>query len=139
MATGNIDAQVPSKILGEWRIYEMTTDRFYKNFESDSIYLFSKEDRGNNQAAGVKNALNQGFQMFSGSTLTIEKDHTIIFGFPGMTPEKQKFTFNTKLALLFIGSSDKLDTMKLTPAKFLVFDMSDEYERKIFTFRRRSN
>ena len=139
IATENITGQVPSKIIGEWHVYEMTTDRFYKNFVSDSICLFSSEDQGKYKTDEVKSALAQVFQLFSGSSLTIEKNNTIIFNLPGLNPEKEKFTFNSKLSLLSIGSSHKLDTMKLTQDKLLVFVLSDEYEKKIFTFRRKSN
>ncbi len=134
-----IMCQVPSNLIGEWNIFEMTTDRFYKNFEKDSVYLFLKEDRENIQTNEVKSAITQTFYFFSKMSLTIEQDNTILMNLPGMTTSKEKFTYNPKLSILSFSTGNKLDTLKLTENGLLNFDMSDEYEKKIISYKHKSN
>ena len=139
ITTENVLCQSTSKIIGEWRIYEMTTDRLYKNFETDSIYLFSEADQENFKNPEVRKGLSQTFNMLSNNFITIDSDSSLIFNFPGMPVGKEKFTYDPEKSILSIGSPGNLVKLKFIQNEILVMDLSDEYETNKITFKRKKD
>lgn len=139
ITTVNVLCQSTIKIIGEWRIYEMTTDRLYKNFETDSIYLFSEADQENFKNPEVRKGLSQTFNMLSNNFITIDSDSSLIFNFPGMPAGKEKFTYDPEKSTLSLGSPGNLVKLKFIQNEILVMDLSDEYETNKITFKRKKD
>ena len=139
IAVESILCQSTKKIIGEWKIFEMRTDRFYNNFETDSIYLFSKEDQENFKNPEIRNNITQITSMLSNSSIIIESDSVLVFNFAGMPAGKEKYRYDSEQSLLYIGTSLNSDSLKLTKDEMLEMDLSDEYETNKITFKRRKD
>jgi hypothetical protein len=139
IATENILCQANTKIVGEWRIFEMTSDRFYKNFETDSIYLFSKEDQENFKNPAIRKNITHITSMLSNNSIIIESDSVLVFNFTGMPAIKEKFTYDSEQSILYIGIPPNSNSLKLAKNEILELDLSDEYETNKFTFKRKKD
>ena len=139
IAIESILCQSTKKIFGEWKIFEMRTDRFYNNFETDSIYLFSKEDQENFKNPEIRNNITQITSMLSNSSIIIESDSVLVFNFVGMPAGKEKYRYDSEQSILYIGTSLNSDSLKLTKDEMLEMDLSDEYETNKITFKRRKD
>ncbi|WP_026897642.1 hypothetical protein [Daejeonella oryzae] len=129
--------QTNAAIFGEWKVYEMTTSRMYKNFQTDSISIFSKEDQEKFKSEEVRIVLSQTFEMLSNGSIFIHSDNTIVFKFPGMNAEKQQFTYHPNLSVLLVGKAPKLDTIQLTQNGLLRMNLGDGSENGSVTFKRK--
>ena len=117
----------------------MRTDRFYNNFETDSIYLFSKEDQENFKNSEIRNNITQITSMLSNSSIIIESDSVLVFNFVGMPAGKEKYRYDSEQSLLYIGTSPNSNPLKLTKDEMLEMDLGDEYETNKITFKRRKD
>ena len=125
-------------IAGEWKLLEMNTDRLFINFQTDSIYLFDKDDQEKYSTNELKHKLIQDFALFSQYTIRFERDSTYTIDFMGQIV-KGFYKFNPELSQISIqesGNTVKSDTLKLTSKGLMEHDMSDDYEKKIMTFKR---
>jgi hypothetical protein len=116
----------------------MNTDRLFINFQTDSIYLFDKDDQEKYSTNELKHKLIQDFALFSQYTIRFERDSTYTIDFMGQIV-KGFYKFNPELSQISIqesGNTVKSDTLKLTSKGLMEHDMSDDYEKKIMTFKR---
>ena len=134
----NAFAQVPTKLLGEWHIYELTSDRFYKNFETDSIFLFEKEDQMKMNDEALQKYMKEVFTYFKNFTINIEKDNVMSFSVGTELTEKYKFTYDVKLSILTFTKENEKDSITVNSENIMVYDVSDEYEKRIFTLKKKS-
>lgn len=130
--------QVTRHIIGTWKVAQLQTDRIYKNFENDSIFLYEKEDKEKYKFEDVRNAMNQVAGMFSNFSFSFFADNTFTTKM-GSEIDKGKYMFDSKKSIIILKSSKTLDTFRLTSSGLIVYDMGDEYDKIILTLKRRSN
>ena len=132
-------SQIPSVIFGEWHIYEIKSDRVYRNFEKDSTFMFRSDDQSTMTDTNVKNSMTELFEFFSKSLISVGQNNIVKFIAKGEVLEESKFTFDSKLSILSFNEEKSLETLKLNSDNLLVYDLSNEYETLILTFKKKSN
>ena len=131
--------QIPSRLIGEWHVYEFKSDRLYKNFERDSIIMFNSYDQSAFTDKNVENNVNELLEIFSNSIITIGKNNIVTFTIFGEILEEFEFTYDNKLSTLSFNKKKSVETMKLKDGDLLVYDLTADSGSLILTFKKKKN
>lgn len=130
-------SQVPPKIIGYWTIYEVSTDRIYKNFETDSTFFFQKEDQEKMKSKELSNDLNEVLKFYTDISITIDKNSIITWNVSAGVLDKKKFTYDAKINTLIFEQEDAPGSVTFNAENILIHDLSDEYETQILKFKKK--
>jgi len=122
-------AQVPSTLIGEWSVFEIKTDRFYKNFETDSIHYYSQDDHENYQIG--KTQIDAFLKEIQSISIWIKSDSILSIHLPSAPMSEFKYTYSPNPGLIIFGSTANQDTIKINPNNNLEMGSPD----RLMTFK----
>ncbi len=134
----NASSQLPPKIIGYWTIYEVSTDRIYKNFETDSTFFFQKEDQEKMNSKKLSNDINEVLKFYTDISITIDKNSIITWNVSAGVLDKKKFTYDAKINTLIFEQEDAPGSVTFNAENILIYDLSDEYKTQILKFKKKA-